>query len=604
MAKLDLLEKKSIIGMIHTLALPGTMDYCGDMTKVIDRALADLHAMQNAGVDAVIVENFCDHPAGTKLEPEQMAALTAVATVVAREATIPVGIDAAFCDPMASLAIAVAVGATFIRVPVFVDTVVTSDGIVKPCARELQRYRKLLGAENIALLCDIQTKHTFMLSSAISIEESALMATECGADALIITGAHTGSASPLETIRLLKDNHLDDAGRMLFENNPLTTVCSLVCNHENQCEGHCIRNRMPSHDPVHFSIIEDYISTTYANKMTSGPAPKNGMKAAVVGSGPAGLTVAVLLARWGYDVTIFDARDKIGGVMRYGIPNYRLPDSVLDDFQYRHLELKGIHVRPNTAIGKTITIDDLFRDGYKSVFIGAGLWKANAMHIKGETLGNAAFGIDYLANSKAFQLGDDIAVIGVGNSAMDCARTAIRNGARHVTCYARRDEECISASEHEVRYAKLEGVGFRFCKAPVEIRENGIICRDTVKGEDGKFTQIEGSETFYPHTGVIVSVSQGSESNLVKTTTGIETNQKGLLTVSEDGSTTREGVFAGGDAVMGARTVVEAVAVAKKVAESMDAYMKSLPAEEVADPYANIPVFQTPTSDVLAKQEI
>ena len=308
-----------------------------------------------------------------------------------------------------------------------------------------------------------------------------------------------------EVIRLLKANQMDEAGRMLFENNPLTTVCALVCNHENQCEGHCVRNRMPSHDPVHFSIIEDYISTTYANKMTAGPAPKNGMKAAVVGSGPAGLTIAVLLARWGYDVTIFDTRDKIGGVMRYGIPNYRLPDSVLDDFQYRHLELKGIRVRPNTTIGKTITIDDLFRDGYKSVFIGAGLWKANAMHIK---------------------------------------------------------------------------------------------------GEDGKFTQVEGSETFYPHTGVIVSVSQGSESNLVKTTTGIETNQKGLLTVSEDGSTTREGVFAGGDAVMGARTVVEAVAVAKKVAQSMDAYMKSLPVDDAADPYADIPVFQTPTSDVLAKQEL
>ena len=385
-----------------------------------------------------------------------------------------------------------------------------------------------------------------------------------------------------EVIRLLKANELDAAGRMLFENNPLTTVCSLVCNHENQCEGHCIRNRMPSHDPVHFSIIEDYISTTYANKMTKGPAPKNGMKAAVVGAGPAGLTIAVLLARWGYDITIFDARDKIGGVMRYGIPNYRLPDSVLDDFQYRHLELKGIHVRPNTTIGKTITIDDLFRDGYKSVFIGAGLWKANAMHIKGEALGNVAFGIDYLANSKAFRLGDDIAVIGVGNSAMDCARTAIRNGARHVTCYARRDESCISASAYEVSYAKLEGVGFRFCKAPVEIRENGLIC----------------------HTGVIVSVSQGSESNLVKTTTGIETNQKGLLTVSEDGSTTREGVFAGGDAVMGARTVVEAVAIAKQVAESMDKYMKSLPADTTPDPYADIPTFQTPTSDVLGKQEV
>ena len=384
-----------------------------------------------------------------------------------------------------------------------------------------------------------------------------------------------------EVIRLLKANELDAAGRMLFENNPLTTVCSLVCNHENQCEGHCIRNRMPSHDPVHFSIIEDYISTTYANKMVAGPSPKNGMKAAVV-----------------------DARDKIGGVMRYGIPNYRLPDSVLDDFQYHHLDLKGIRFRPNTAIGKTITIDDLFRDGYRSVFIGAGLWKANAMHIKGETLGNVAFGIDYLANSKAFHLGSDIAVIGVGNSAMDCARTAIRNGARHVTCYARRDETCISASEYEVRYAKLEGVGFRFCKAPVEIRENGLICRDTVKGEDGKFTQVEGSETFYPHTGVIVSVSQGSESNLVKTTTGIETNQRGLLTVSEDGSTTRPGVFAGGDAVMGARTVVEAVAIAKQVAQSMDEYMKSLPADTTPDPYAGIPTFETPTSDVLGKQNI
>ena len=124
------------------------------------------------------------------------------------------------------------------------------------------------------------------------------------------------------------------------------------------------------------------------------------------------------------------------------------------------------------------------------------------------------------------------------------------------------------------------------------------------KGEDGKFTQIEGSETFYPHTGVIVSVSQGSESNLVKTTTGIETNQKGLLSVSEDGRTTREGVFAGGDAVMGARTVVEAVAVAKKVAVAMDEYMKSLPADTAADPYADIPVFQTPTSDVLAKQQL
>ena len=137
---------------------------------------------------------------------------------------------------------------------------------------------------------------------------------------------------------------------------------------------------------------------------------------------------------------------------------------------------------------------------------------------------------------------------------MDCARTAIRNGARHVTCYARRDESCISASAYEVSYAKLEGVGFRFCKAPVEIRPDGLICKDTAKQEDGRFVQVEGSERFYPHTGVIISVSQGSESSLIQTTTGIDTNQKGLLTVDHDGRTTRPGVFAGGDAVKGART--------------------------------------------------
>ena len=405
-----------------------------------------------------------------------------------------------------------------------------------------------------------------------------------------------------EVIRLLKANKLNEAGRMLFENNPLTTVCSLVCNHENQCEGHCIRGIKGA--PVHFSVIENYISSTYASQMVAGPAKPNGKRTAIIGAGPAGLTIAVILARYGYDVTIFEAHDKIGGVLRYGIPEFRLPKSVLDDFEYRHLRLKGIKVRPNTDIGKAITLEDLFRDGYKAVFIGTGVWNPNALHIKGESLGNAAFGIDYLANSKAFRLGDNIAVIGVGNSAMDCARTAIRNGARHVTCYARRDESCISASQYEVSYAKLEGVGFRFCKAPVEIRENGLICRDTVKQTDGSFVQVEGSETFYPHTGVIISVSQGSESGLIQTTTGIDTNKKGLLTVDHDGRTTRPGVFAGGDAVKGARTVVEAVAIAKDVAVAMDEYMKALPPDEAADPYANIPVFETPTSDVFGEQEL
>ena len=405
-------------------------------------------------------------------------------------------------------------------------------------------------------------------------------------------------------IKLLKGGNLDAAGWKLFENNPLTTVCSLVCNHEKQCEGHCVRGIKGS--PVHFSVIENYISTTFANKMTKGPATPNGMKAAVVGSGPAGLTVAVLLARWGYDVTIFESRYRIGGMMRYGIPNFRLPDSILDDFQYRHLELKNIKVRPNTTIGKTITIDDLFRDGYKAVFIGAGLWKAKAMNIRGETLGNVAFGIDYLGNPKGFKnLGDDIAIIGVGNSAMDCARTAIRNGARHVTCYARRDEEGISASSYEVSYAKLEGVDFRFRKVPLEIRENGLICRDNVQQADGSWVPLVGSETFYPHTGVIVSVSQASSYEVDTGADGsaaMTRGKSGLLSVDASGATTRPGVFAGGDAVAGARTVVEAVAGAKKVAEAMDAYMKALLPETDVDPYVAIPVATGPKSDVFGEQ--
>ncbi len=405
-----------------------------------------------------------------------------------------------------------------------------------------------------------------------------------------------------EAIRLLKQSKLNEAGKMLFENNPLTTVCAIVCNHERQCEGHCIRNKMKTHDPVHFSVIEDYISTTYANKMTMGPAPKNGRRVAIVGSGPAGLTISVLLARWGYDITIFEARDKIGGVMRYGIPSFRLPDRILDDFQYRHLELKDIKVRTHTTIGRTLTIDDLFRDGYDAVFIGAGLRKPSAMHIKGESLGNVVFAIDYLGNSKAFKLGDNVAVVGVGNSAMDCARTAIRNGASHVTCYSLSDDKHIQASVYEYSYASIEGVNFRFNKKPVEIREKGMICLDTVTAEDGSITVIEGSEKLYPHTGVIVAIGQLAESTLVKTTQGIDTTNKGLLSVDSDGKTTRAGVFAGGDAVNGARTVVEAVATAKNVAVAMDEYMKSLPPKSEEDPYKDIPVYDEPILDAFSEQ--
>ncbi len=375
-----------------------------------------------------------------------------------------------------------------------------------------------------------------------------------------------------EVIKLLKANKLDEAGKMLFENNPLTTVCSLVCNHENQCEGHCVLGRKGA--PVHFSTIESYISTTYANKMTQGPAPSNGMRAAIIGSGPAGLTIAVILARYGYNVTIFEGKDKIGGVLRYGIPEFRLPKSVLDDFKYRHLDLKGIKFRPNTHIGGAIGIDDLFRDGYKAIFVGTGVWKPNALHIKGETLGNVHFGINYLNNPDSYQLGKRVIVIGAGNAAMDVARTAIRKGVQDLTCFSITKQ--VAASKHEFSYAQLEGVQFEYNMAPVEITDNGVIFKDVIENEDGTFTDVPDSTHFFPADSVIISISQGPQNRIVNTTEGLAATKKGLLVADETGHTTRPGIFASGDVVNGARTVVEAVAHSKVVAESMHQYMQSL----------------------------
>lgn len=375
-----------------------------------------------------------------------------------------------------------------------------------------------------------------------------------------------------DVIRLLKDNKLDEAGRMLFENNPLTTVCSLVCNHEKQCEGHCVLGIKGA--PVHFSTIEHYISSTYASKMTQGPHPSNGKKVAIVGSGPAGITIAILMARYGYDVTIFEGRDQIGGVLRYGIPEFRLPKSVIDDIQYRHLEMKKIKIRPNTRIGHAITVDDLFRDGYKAVFIGTGVWKPNALHIKGETFGHVHFGINYLNNPDSYKLGEKVIVIGAGNAAMDVARTALRKGTQQLTCFSVTKK--VAASDYEYSYAKLEGVEFEYNKKPVEITDEGVIFRDLLEDEEGNLTEIEGTDTLYPADSVIISISQGPRNTIVNTTDGLSTNERGLLVADETGKTSRPGIFASGDVVNGARTVVEAVAHSKVVAEEMHKYIQSL----------------------------
>lgn len=373
-------------------------------------------------------------------------------------------------------------------------------------------------------------------------------------------------------IRLMLDGRLDEAGWKLFENNPLTTVCSLICDHEKQCEGHCVLGRKGA--PVHFSTIENYISSTYSSKMVKGPAASNGMRAAIIGSGPAGLTIAVLLARKGYQVTIFESKDKIGGVLRYGIPEFRLPKSILDDFEYRHLRLKAIKVRPNTAVGGAISIDDLLRDGYKSIFIGTGVWRPNALHVKGETLGHVHYGIHYLNNPDSFHLGERVIVIGAGNAAMDVARTALRKGVRQLQCFSR--DSSVAASKSEYDYAVLEGVEFVYCKMPVEIRDEGVVFADTEETEGGSVCRIEGTEKLYPADSVIVSISQGPRNQLVRTTPGLDADVFGLLVTDDSGHTSRPEIFASGDVVNGARTVVEAVAHSKKVAEAMDLYMRGV----------------------------
>jgi len=302
------------------------------------------------------------------------------------------------------------------------------------------------------------------------------------------------------------------------------------------------------------------------------------MRVAIIGSGPAGLTIAVILARKGYQVTIFEGKDKIGGVLRYGIPDFRLPKSVLDDFEYHHLVLKDIKVRPNTTIGGAITIEDLFTDGYKSIFVGTGVWQPNTLRIKGETLGNVHFGINYLNNPDSYRLGETVNVIGAGNAAMDVCRTALRKGARYVNCFSL--SEKVAASKHEFDYAVLEDVQFFYNKKAKEIVDEGVIFEDVAEYSDGTYEVVPDSAKLYPADSTIISISQGPKSRLVNTTEGLQANRRGLLVADEYGRTTRPGIFASGDVVAGARTVVEAVAHSKMVAEAMDAYMQGYDLEK------------------------
>lgn len=372
-----------------------------------------------------------------------------------------------------------------------------------------------------------------------------------------------------QIIQLFKQNKLMEAGEILFRNNPMSAICSVVCNHEQQCAGHCIRGKKDT--PVHFSSIENYISDMYLDRMEiEKPEPK-GKKVAVIGSGPAGLTVALQLAQKGYDVTIFERNGKIGGILMYGIPQFRLPKEILDRYLLRLREL-GVQIRLNTTIGAVLMIENLFRDGYSSVFIGTGAQKARSLGIQGESFGNVHFGVDYLANAKAHQLGDRVAVIGMGNAAMDVARTALRSGSRHVTLYSPTKD--VAASSHEKAYAELDGAEFVFGKQIVQITEKGPVFKSAIYDEQDHLIGYSEQTEQVEVDSIIISISQVPRHKLVRTTVGLEAGENGTLIIDENYMTTLPGVFAAGDVVTGPKTVVHAVNGANKAAEAMIRYME------------------------------
>ena len=385
---------------------------------------------------------------------------------------------------------------------------------------------------------------------------------------------HCPISTPIpEVIALYKEGKLKEAGEVLFKNNPLSLVCSIVCPHEDQCRGYCIKGIKD--EPVRFHDIETEISTKYLEEMEIENTPKIKDRVAIVGGGPAGITIAFILSQKGYKVTLFDAHEKIGGVLRYGIPEYRLPNKMIDKIEERLLD-SGVVIRPNTLIGPVITIDKLFSDGYKAIFIGTGVWNPKTLNIKGETLGNVHYAIDYLKSPNVYRLGKRVAVIGAGNVAMDAARVAKRNGADEVYILYRKGEEDMPATGDEIREAKEDDIKFKHFVAPLEITEEGVklVRTENIKGEDGRVQTkiLEDEEEFFECDSTIIAVSQAPKNNIVSHTESLETNKWGLLVTDEQGHTTRDGVFGSGDVVTGAKTVVEAVANAKIVANAIEEY--------------------------------
>lgn len=399
-------------------------------------------------------------------------------------------------------------------------------------------------------------------------------------------------------IEQVKLGDIESAYRIISESSALPAVCGRVCPQETQCEGKCIRGIKG--DPVSIGKLERFVAD-WAKENNIRPEvtkEKNGMKVAVIGSGPAGLTCAGDLAKMGYDVTIFEALHEPGGVLVYGIPEFRLPKQDVVANEIDNVKNLGVKIETNVVVGKSVTIDELLEEeGFSAVFIGSGAGLPKFMGIPGENANGVFSANEYLTRSnlmKSFDTnaetpimkGKKVAVVGGGNVAMDAARTALRLGAEVHIVY-RRSEEELPARVEEVHHAKEEGIIFDLLTNPTEILEDekgwvtGIKCIRMELGEPDESgrrrpVEVPNSEFVIDVDTVIMSLGTSPNPLISSTTKGLETNKwRCIIANEENGQTTKEGVFAGGDAVTGAATVILAMGAGRAAAAGIDTYLKS-----------------------------
>lgn len=399
-------------------------------------------------------------------------------------------------------------------------------------------------------------------------------------------------------IEQVKNGNFEEAAKIIAKSSALPEVCGRVCPQESQCEGNCVLGIKG--EAVAIGKIERFVAdwSRENNIDLAETMPKNGKKVAVIGSGPAGLTCAGDLAKLGYDVTIFEALHEVGGVLAYGIPEFRLPKDTVVKGAVENVKKLGVKIETNVIIGKTVTIDELFDDeGFEAVFIGSGAGLPRFMGIKGEDANGVFSANEFLTRNnlmKAYKDGYDtpvragskVAVVGGGNVAMDAARTALRLGAEVHIVY-RRGEEELPARVEEVHHAKEEGVIFDLLTNPTEILEDekgwvkGMKCVKMQLGEADASGRrrpevIEGSDFVLDVDTVIMSLGTSPNPLISSTTKGLEINNRKCIVASEDtGLTSREGVFAGGDAVTGAATVILAMGAGKKAAAGIHEYLSN-----------------------------